>query len=79
MTTSKHYCYLENDPNATDPPEYFVRGATSVPVIRGKYIQFRENQPLDNQRCAIKIISINDSVDVFASLLFSNEVFSIDS
>lgn len=29
MTISKHYCYLENDPNATDPPEYFIPGATS--------------------------------------------------
>lgn len=78
MTLSKHACYLDNDPNSTDPPEYFIPGATSVPVIRGKYTKFRESQPLDNRRRAIKTFCLNDSVDLFASLLFSNEVFSID-
>lgn len=79
MTLSKHSCYLDNDPHDTDPPEYFIPGATSVPVIRGKYTKFREAQPLDNRRRAIKKFCLNDSVDLFASLLFSNEVFSIDS
>lgn len=78
MTISKHYCYLENDPNATDPPEYFIPGATSVPIIRGEYTEVREDQPLDDRRRAIKSLSLNGSVDLFASLLFSNEVFSID-
>lgn len=78
MTISKHYCYLDNDPNDTDPPEYFIQGATSVPVIRGEYIKVREDQPLDDRRCAIKSLSLNGPVDLFASLLFSNKVFSID-
>lgn len=79
MTISKHYCYLDNDSNLTDPPEYFIPGATSVPVIRGKYTKVREEQPVDNRRRAIKTFNLNDSVDLFDSLLFSNEVFSIDS
>lgn len=78
MTISKHYCYLDNDPNDTDPPEYFIPGATSVPVIRGEYTKVREDQPLDDRRRDIKSLSLNGSVDLFASLLFSNEVFSID-
>lgn len=79
MTIAKHYCYLENDPNTTDPPEYFIPGATAVPVIRGKHGEARSIHPLDNRRRTIKTISLNDSVDIFSSLLFSNEIFSIDS
>jgi len=76
---SKHYCYLENDPNATDPPEYFIPGATSVPVIRNKHIPFRVIQPIDERREPITHIKIKQNPDNFLSLLFSNKIFSIDN
>jgi hypothetical protein len=75
---SKHYCYLENDPNATDPPEYFIPGATSIPVVRDKTVPFRNIQPIDERRESIKHIEIKDNSDSFLLFLFSNKIFSID-
>lgn len=75
---SKHYCYLENDPNATDPPEYLIPGATSIPVIRNTYVMPRPNEPFDERRTPVTHIDINNSSDIFFSMLFSNEIFSIN-
>lgn len=78
---NKHYCYLENDPNATDPPEYFIPGATSVPVIRDNYVMARPKQSFDDRRKAITHIDIDESdesLDCFLLMLFSNEIFSIN-
>lgn len=75
---SKHYCYLENDPNATDPPEYFIPGATAIPVIRDETVQFRSVQPINDQRESITNIEIKQNSNIFLSFLFSNKIFSID-
>lgn len=78
MHNVKHHCYLENDPNATDPPEYFIPGATSIPVIRDKTVPFRNIQPIDDRREPITHIEIKDNSDSFLLFLFSNKIFSID-
>lgn len=78
MNTLQHHCYLENDSNATDPPEYFIPGATSVPVIRDETMPFRVIQPINERRESITNIEIKDNSDIFLSFLFSNKIFSID-
>lgn len=75
----KHVIQFINDPNLTDPPEYILRGATSIPVIRKRCAVCRTELNINENRKLLKMFNINRcTLDEFSSLLFSNTLFFID-
>lgn len=80
MHELEHRVQFINDPNSTNPPEYLISGATSVPVIRKSCPLSQKEFNVDECRQSLKLFKLKDlTLNTFYSLLFSNEVFFLDS